>query len=84
MLKSLATKFIGWLDRVVDADERVVCALCDERFAGFDEGNVHVRMVHPQYVMGAWQPTVAYGSSTSTSTSTGLASPQPAYAFGSH
>jgi len=78
MLKSLATKFIGWLDRVVDADERVVCALCDERFAGFEEGNVHVRIAHPQYVMGAWQPAVAYASSTAP----GLAFPQPAYAFG--
>ncbi len=72
----MAMKFIGWLDRVVDADERVVCALCDERFAGFEEGTVHIRMVHPQYMMGAWQPAAAHGSSISPS----LACPQPAYA----
>ena len=52
MLKSLAMQFIGWLDRVVDADERVVCALCDQRFSGFDEGNVHLIMAHPEYANG--------------------------------
>jgi hypothetical protein len=65
MLKSVAKQFIGWLDRVVDADERVVCAVCDQRFCCFEEGNVHVRMAHPQFIVGAWQPAAApsYASS---------------------
>lgn len=82
MLKSLAKQFIGWLDRVVDADERVVCAICDQRFSGFEEGFVHLRLAHPQFAMG-WQPAPAPAySPTPRPLATGLAG--PAYALRTH
>jgi|GEM_PF-3154767 len=74
MLKSLAQQFIGWLDRVVDADERVVCAICDERFAGFDQGRAHVRMAHPHQVPLSWRMAPASSAPTPPFT-------QPAYAL---
>ena len=80
MLKSLATQFIGWLDRMVDADERVVCALCDQRFSGFDDGNVHVRRVHPEHAYGS-RPTVSVPAYAGPARTSGVPFAQPAYAL---
>lgn len=82
MLKSLARQFVGWLDRVVEADDRVVCAICDQRFHGFDEGGVHVRRAHPQYVMSAWQPAPVPAYSAASTGGRAMAS--SGYAFGTH
>lgn len=38
-----------WLQRVMDADERYICAACDDRFAGRTEGIAHVVAHHPEY-----------------------------------
>jgi len=83
MIKTLAQQFISWLDRVVDADERVVCAICDQRFVGFEDGNLHLQHAHPQYAMGGWQPAAVpvYGA-WSRPADRSLA--QPAYALRAH
>ncbi|PFG16641.1 hypothetical protein ATK74_1192 [Propionicimonas paludicola] len=60
MLKSLTRQFIGWVDRFIDADERVVCAICDDRFASEEDGRSHVCLIHPHAVPASWHaPTYA-------------------------
>ena len=62
MLTSLASRLIGWIDRVVDADERVVCAICDERFANLEHGKRHVCVAHPLYAPLGWQTSPTYAA----------------------
>ena len=38
-----------WLDRVIEADERIVCAACDDRFWTQEDGVAHVLRHHPEY-----------------------------------
>jgi hypothetical protein len=41
-------RFSRWVNRVLDADERYICATCDDRFPGRTEGVVHVAACHPE------------------------------------
>lgn len=38
-----------WMDRILDADERYICAACDDRFPGRSEGISHVMACHPEF-----------------------------------
>jgi hypothetical protein len=38
-----------WLQRTIDADERYICAACDDRFAGRSDGIAHVLDCHPEF-----------------------------------
>ncbi len=39
----------AWLDRVVEADPRYICAACDDRFPNHALGAEHVWRCHPEY-----------------------------------
>lgn len=45
----LFTRFDRWLDRVLPADERFICAACDDRFHARAQGVEHVLRCHPEY-----------------------------------
>ena len=38
-----------WLQRSINTDERYICAACDDRFPGRDEGVAHVVHSHPEF-----------------------------------
>jgi hypothetical protein len=42
-------RFSRWMDRIIDADERYICAACDDRFPGRHEGISHVLACHPEF-----------------------------------
>ena len=41
--------FGRWLQRVLDADTRYICAACDDRFRCRTEGVEHVLRCHPEF-----------------------------------
>lgn len=48
-LTQLVARFDRWLDRVIQTDERVICAACDDRFHSRALGVEHVLRCHPEY-----------------------------------
>lgn len=44
-----AGRISRWMNRILDADERYICAACDERFPGRFEGVSHVTACHPEF-----------------------------------
>ncbi|MCC6495347.1 MAG: hypothetical protein IT193_03710 [Propionibacteriaceae bacterium] len=42
-------RFGRWLQRVLDADTRYICAACDDRFRCRIEGIEHVLRCHPEF-----------------------------------
>lgn len=50
-----------WLQRVIDADGRYICAACDDRFADRTDGITHVMHCHPEYASMLAGATVAHG-----------------------
>lgn len=76
MIRHLLQRTIRWIDRFVDADERVVCAVCDDRFADVADGLAHLRLAHPHMLAEvttmaahpraqASRPVAAYATSPS-------------------
>lgn len=48
-MNRLTGRFSRWMDQVLDADERYICAVCDDRFPGRYEGTSHVVACHPEF-----------------------------------
>jgi len=48
-MNRLAARFSRWMDQILDADERYICAVCDDRFPGRYEGTSHVVACHPEF-----------------------------------
>jgi hypothetical protein len=53
-----------WLERVMDADERFICAACDDRFADRSDGITHVMHCHPEFATAFTSEVVAHGRTT--------------------
>ncbi len=45
----VVARFDRWLDRVVLADDRYICAACDDRFHSRIQGVEHMLHCHPEY-----------------------------------
>lgn len=54
-----------WLERVIDADERYICAACDDRFANRGDGITHVVHCHPEYASVLAGTTIGHGRTSS-------------------
>jgi hypothetical protein len=45
----LVSRFDHWLDRMLQSDDRYICAACDDRFTSRSQGIAHVLHCHPEY-----------------------------------
>lgn len=42
-------RLAAWFDRLMKADERYVCGVCDDRFFDRTEGTDHILRCHPEF-----------------------------------
>lgn len=48
-MNRVTSRFSRWMSQVLDADERYICGVCDDRFPGRYEGTSHVVACHPEF-----------------------------------
>lgn len=49
MITRALGRFSVWLEKTIDADERYICASCEDRFPGRSAAIEHVIHCHPEF-----------------------------------